>query len=113
MNHVVIGACLPYLFALILYARNRARMSLAGLAIFPALMAAGGIWAVIPDIPRVIGWSRKYQEMADDPGSDLFFWHYSLDATEGASPIWPLIYVTMLASILIAIWREIHIRERP
>jgi len=82
----------------------------------PALMGACAIWAVVPDIPRLIGLGSLYSRLANDPRMDIFFWHYTLDQIEARTieryiPLFTALFVFLIAAILLAAWRELRLRE--
>jgi len=112
MNQFLLGASVPYAIALLIYAGRRFRTGPVMLIVAPLMMAVGGVWAIVPDLPRILGWYELYDRLARDPRSDLFFWHYSIDQTEGLSIWFNVLFVLMLASLLMAAWRELRIRER-
>ncbi len=94
-----------------MYASRRGRASPRFLLILPMLMAFGALWAVVPDLPRVVGWSDLYHRLSIDPRCDIFFWHYSIDLVERHAA-WHVPLVLFMTSTLLAMgWRELKLRE--
>lgn len=82
MNHVFYGATIPFVIGAILYIRRGGRATPAMLAWIPLAMAFMALWAVIPDLPRLLGTAGIHVPIALDLHSDLFLWHASLDGVE-------------------------------
>lgn len=112
MNHILVGAGIPFLVCIAIYAIRRCRASLAWLVAAPAAMALGTFWALVPDLPRLAGMQGLYLNMMHDPRTDLFFWHYRMDQIEADSPL-AIAGCVALAVLLFGIaWRELRLRER-
>lgn len=111
MNHVVIGAALPFCIGVFIFLRNRGRASLRLLTVTPVCMALGALWAIGPDIPRALGIYDAYHEMARDPRANVFFFHYSVDNTETDSILYLAVFVVMVVCLIAAAWRELRRRE--
>lgn len=80
-------------------------------------MGICAIWAVVPDIPRIIGLGSVYRKLAADPRTDIFFWHYTIDQIEAQTvekyiPLFTALFVILIVSLLLAAWRELNQRER-
>lgn len=116
MNHVLIGAGIPFLVCAIAYAARRGRASLTWLIASPIAMALGALWASIPDMPRLSHMNDLYARWYLDPRMNIFFWHYSLDCVETDSPreiVLVIIGCMLLVFLLFAAaWRELRLRER-
>ena len=108
MDQLALGAFIPFALIAAAYARRRCRASFAMLLLTPALMAMGAVWAVVPDIPRLLGWHDLYMRLASDPRCDIFFWHYTIDQIEQVSSWYAVAVVAMLAALLMAAWRELN-----
>ncbi|MFO7870088.1 MAG: hypothetical protein R6V03_01485 [Kiritimatiellia bacterium] len=111
MNHLVIGSSVPFILGLTVYVLRRFRATVAMLLVVPMGMGAGMVWAVIPDIPRLLGDSEFYHSLARNHVCDIFLWHYTLDGTETYTPWFAVVFVVMAASLLFAAWRELRIAE--
>jgi hypothetical protein len=112
MNQILFGASVVFLPAALIYAIRGFRASLRMLVWAPVLMAAGALWAIVPDIPRVIGWYDLYHRLALDPRMNIFLWHYSIDQVE-VDALWYLpAGVLMLGGLLAAAWRELYLLEK-
>jgi hypothetical protein len=112
MNQLMLGAFVPFLVGLVLYARRGFRASFRMLAATPALMGLGALWAVAPDLPRLFGQYGLYQRLAADPRTNVFFWHYTIDRMETDARWIPVVFVLMLAGLLAASWREVCLLEK-
>ena len=117
MHQLVMGAAIPLVLAIIVYICLRCRAPMWLLLLTPPAMALGAIWAVAPDIPRLIGWHSLYRKLATDPRSDIFFWHYSIDQIEAAhldamTPMFNACFALLVALLLLAAWRELHLAEQ-
>ena len=115
MNQLALGASFGFAAGAVLYAARRCRASWWMLLLVPALMAAGALWAVVPDLPRLIGWQDLYLQLSRDPRMDLFFWHYTIDLSEVHEPWHAPAVLVMLLGLLLAAWRELRLleKERP
>jgi hypothetical protein len=111
MNQVVIGASIPFLVGLIVYAFKRGRPPLIFLAAWPLAMAAGSLWAVLPDIPRLLGNQKLYLRLLDDPRTNIFFFHYTIDRTETDTPWWIPVFLLMALAVWLIAWIELRRRE--
>jgi hypothetical protein len=112
MNHVLIGAGIPFLVCALVYAARRCRASFAWLIATPVAMALGATWALVPDMPRLLGMQDLYLRWMHDPRMNLFFWHYKLDEVESDSPLVIAACVLLVILLFIAAWRELRLRER-
>jgi hypothetical protein len=84
--------------------------------LLPPTMVIGSIWAVAPDIPRIIGWHSLYQRL-QIPAANIFFWHYSIDRMEAAhldamAPIFNVIALLLPLILLGMAWRELYLTEK-
>lgn len=112
MNHILVGASIPFAVACVWYAARRGRTSLRFLVLVPCTMALGALWAIVPDLPRLVGRVALHQRLTADPRCDLFFWHHTLDRIETNS-IWTTpVFVLMLLGLLFAGWRTLRAAER-
>ena len=111
MNQIVLGATLPFAGALAVYLARRGRIGLQFLVLTPLAMAAGALWAVVPDLPRLVGRLDLYNRLANDPRTDVFLWHYTIDRIETNSIGSTVIFVLMVWCLLAVAWRELRHRE--
>lgn len=87
MNHVLLGATIPFVIGVVIYVLRRGRAGVPLLILVPLAMAFMAIWAVAPDIPRMLGHQGLYLRLTRDPSMDIFLWHHTLDQLEN-SPRW-------------------------
>ncbi len=112
MNHLAVGAAIPFLIGLLFYIRARGRASLRLLVGTPAAMFACATWAVLPDLPRTFGFSGYDTTLNMNPKIDIFFWHYTINLYEGHTEAAANIaFALMLAGLFLAAWRELHCLE--
>jgi len=107
MNHILAGSVLPFLVGLVFYLKSRGRASLRLLVLTPAFMVLGATWAVLPDLPRTFGFAGFQKEISMNPMIDIFFFHYTINQHESASPWFNVGFVVMLAGLFWAAWREL------
>ena len=112
MNQLLLGASIPFLAGVAIFIRRRRRASLRLLLALPAWMMLGMLWAVAPDIPRLLGMTSLYIKLSRAPWTDIFFGHYTIDQHEASSPLYPLLLVLMMLALLIMAWSELRARER-
>ena len=112
MNHFVLGASIPFVIGLVFYARRKFRATISFLIYLPLAMGAFGLWAVIPDIPRVFGMQELYHKLSHDPRCNVFLWHYSIDTVENESWLPSVIFIVFLVSLLVIALRELSLTER-
>jgi hypothetical protein len=111
MNQIFLGALVPFFVLSVLYAWRRGRASLLFLLMAPLWIAAGAIWAVVPDIPRLLGMEGLYERLSHDPRMNIFLWHYTIDQIEGEWFPYHIPLVLMFVLLLIAAWRELRLCE--
>jgi hypothetical protein len=111
MNQLLLGALIPYTVAAILYMRHGCRASVRFLVIAPLAMAAGALWAVLPDVPRLLGFQRLYHALAGQAWIDIFFLHRTIDRIETDSVLYSVGIVILFVSLALAALREIALLE--
>lgn len=115
MNHIVIGAGIPFLVGLCLYRRQGGRVGMRWLVTLPVCMALCAFWALIPDIPLLLGDVAWYVRAHRSPWIDVFFFHGSIDALEQRVDLAPwnwMLAMAMPATLLAIAWRELALREK-
>jgi len=127
VNHLFVGALIPFLIGLIVYAIKKGQVSVPWLLLMPIFMFIGATWAVIPDLPRTFGsilpglnffgvdWQVLDAKMASasNPWIDIFFWHYTINLHESTSPWFSIGFVAMLILLFWVAWRELRKTEQP
>ena len=112
MNHIFFGSCIPFAVFLLVYLLRRCRASFRMLWASPLLMALGATWAVIPDLPRIVGWTAMDRRLAStQPWIDVFFFHYTINRHETVNPVFSVLFVLMLLVLLAAAWKELYRME--
>ena len=111
MNQMLLGSAIPFVVIALWYAARRGRASLPLLIGAPLWMGLGALWAVVPDLPRLIGAHDLYHRLAKDPRTDIFFWHYTIDRIETDSSLYHVGLIVMGLLLLAAAWRELSLRE--
>lgn len=117
MHQPLFGASIPVIIAMLIYSKNKRRASLHMLVCTPALMLVCAVWAVIPDIPRLVGFSSLYYKMQSSPWANIFFLHQWIDTIEAAwfdacTPLFNTLFIIIVTLPLITAWRELALRER-
>lgn len=112
MNHLLIGAAVPFLIAAIIYSRKRFRASVIFLLVTPAFMAMAMLWAIAPDLPRLLGLMDLYNQLLRDPRCNIFFWHFTIDNVETDSVWHSVFFILMWGVLLFTAWRELALREK-
>lgn len=113
MNHALLGAFFPFAVALAWYGLRRGKISFRMLILTPIAMAACGVWASIPDLPRLIGWHSLYLKLSMDPRMNIFFWHYTIDQIETESSWYAAGIFLMGLALMLAALRELKRQETP
>ena len=112
MNHLLLGASLPFLIATVIYIARGCRAGLPLLTVTPLAMTACALWASAPDIPRLLGLNGLYLRLSLDPRINIFFWHYTIDQIEVDSS-WYAVGIGLLAAALMgAAVRQLFLEER-
>ncbi len=115
MNHAVLGAGIPFLLGLLCYCICRARAGFGLLIGVPLSMAAGALWAILPDLPLMVGRPEWYFRIHRGPWINLFFWHGHIDRIEKQIDFAPwnlIVAALMLVALLLVAWRELRCREK-
>jgi hypothetical protein len=112
MNHLLLGASIPFLIATIVYIRRKFRASIIGLIVTPIFMSMTMTLAIAPDLPRLFGLMDLYNQLLRDPRCNIFFWHFSIDNVETESVWQSILLVLMWGLLLFAAWRELMLREK-
>lgn len=100
MNQIVLGAAVPFAVAIFIYLARGARVGLFFLVATPLTMAFGAVWAVVPDIPRLLGNQKLYFQLMRDPRTDIFLFHFTIDQMENDSAWWGLGFLIMALALL-------------
>ena len=114
MNQLVLGAVVPFAVAALVYFLRGRRAGFMMLIAVPVCMFLSTVWAVVPDIPRLVGRYDLYSRLSRDPRCDIFYWHYTIDLSElhSDSPLYALALIVMLVLLQMAVLREMRIAEK-
>jgi hypothetical protein len=74
-------------------------------------MAFCALWAVVPDIPRLLGLHDLYLRLSFDPRMDIFFWHFTIDQLESDSSWYAVGIALMAAALMAAAVRQLFVEE--
>lgn len=113
MNQIFLGASIPFCLLAAIFALRRGRIGFRFLFLAPFFMAAGALWAIAPDIPRVLGvWMpgmrALYDRLALDPRMNVFFWHYTIDQIETDTLPYHIGVALMAFALLAAAWATVR-----
>lgn len=111
MNQILLGASIPFLAGALIYLCRGMRAGLPLLITTPLAMAALALWAIAPDLPRIVGLHSLYDRLSRDPRMDIFLWHYTIDQIESDSRWYAVGIVLMAGALLAAAYRELKRRE--
>jgi len=112
MNHVLIGAALPFAICALIYLK-RGRAGAGLLVLGPLAMLASGVVAVAPDLPRLWGNQVQYVDWHHRWWSNWCWGHWWIDQHDAIEnwPGWTLIAIAMGAIVLGVAWRELRQSE--
>lgn len=112
MNQLFLGSLIGFAPCALVYLVRGFRAGLVWLALTPLAMASCAAWAIVPDVPRLLGLHALYLRWSFDPRMDIFFWHYRIDLAEADSPWYAAGTALLYALLLAAAWRELARTER-
>jgi hypothetical protein len=112
MNHLLLGAAIPFAIGVLIYVIRRFRAAFWMLITIPLCMAVCMLWAVAPDLPRFFGFYGLYSRLYLDPQCDICFWHYRIDLIETESPWHAVGFALLFVAIILAAWRELYLAEK-
>jgi hypothetical protein len=110
----MLGAALPLLVSAIWYWRRGGRASVRFLIVSPMAMLASGLWAVVPDMPRLWGDVQLYHRLHYKSWANIFWGHQWIDFTPAVDEWkgYPLVFMAFCGVILAAVLRELRMSER-
>lgn len=113
-DQLALGAILPFIWGGILYLRGRQENRPWWFFIlWPGFMAAGAFWAVVPDLPRLVGAHSLYLRLSRLPICDIFFGHYTIDRIEFDSPVFVVAWFAMAYAVIAAALDALIRAEKP
>ena len=111
MNHLLVGSAIPFIIACLIYVARRRHASVLWLVLTPVAMVLCATWAVLPDLPRTFGLAGYDASVSANPRIDIFFWHYTINSHETASPWYSVGFVVMVVILFAIAWRELRLTE--
>ena len=114
MNHVLIGAFLPFCVCAAIFVANGRRAGGKLLVFGPLAMLASGFVAIVPDLPRLWGDQVLYVDWHHARWCNLAWGHCAIDRHDRIDS-WPgfaVLFVACGAVILAVAWRELRLAER-
>jgi hypothetical protein len=112
MNHLTVGALIPFVIGCVLYVKRGFRAGAGMLTCVPLAMFLCATWAVLPDLPRTFGLAGYDPGISANPRIDVFFWHYTLNLHETDNPVFTVVFVGMALCLFAAAWRELYLGEK-
>ncbi len=111
MNQLLLGSAIPFAVAALIYLMRGRRAGLPLLILTPLMMTLSAVWAVAPDLPRLLGRHDLYLRLAQDPRMDIFWWHFSIDRTESDSSWYAVGIALMAIGLMLAAVRQLFKEE--
>lgn len=114
MIHVLVASALPLAVFFAVWAWRGRRVTVRGLVLLALACAASGVWAVIPDTPRLWGDLGYYVALHHRSYCDVWWFHCAIDRRDDidSSMLWPALFVIAALSVLAVAWLELRRRER-
>jgi hypothetical protein len=112
--HVLVASALPLaIFFAVWWLRGR-RVTVRGLLLLALGCALSGVWAVIPDTPRLWGDLEYYVELHHRSYCDAWWFHCTIDRRDDidSSMLFPVLFVLATVAVLAVAWLELRKRER-
>lgn len=103
MNQFVIGMIPFFLIMIIRFFLKRFKLEIKELILHLSLMLLSGLWAIIPDLPRVIGMNKLYIKLSKTEWINIFWFHYSIDKAESGNFIYAYFIFIIIATVSTAI----------
>ncbi len=114
MIHVLVASLLPLAVFFAIWWRRGRRATVRRLLLLALGCAVSGVWAVIPDTPRLWGDLEYYVELHHRSYCDVWWFHCTIDRRDDidSSMLFPVLFVLATAAVLYVAWRELRERER-
>ncbi|MBK9032572.1 MAG: hypothetical protein IPL61_14880 [Myxococcales bacterium] len=113
MIHVLLASTVPLLLFFGSWWRRGRHTSVRALVVLPLVCMASGVWAVVPDLPRLFGDLPRYVDMHHTSYCNVFWGHCAIDAHDDidSSMVFPVLFVLVTAAVFLIGWRELARRE--
>ncbi len=114
MIHVLLASTLPLLVFAAAWWRRGHRATIASLVALPIACLVSGLWAVVPDLPRLWGNLALYVDLHHVPYCDVWWLHCTIDRRDDidSSMAFPALFVLVAIAIFAIGWRELRRLER-
>lgn len=114
MIHVLLASTLPLAAFFAHWWWRGRRVSPRALVVLALTCLASGLWAVVPDLPRLWGDPLHYHQLHYRSYCDVWWFHCSIDRRSAIddSMLFPVLFVLAAAAVLAVAWRELARRER-
>jgi hypothetical protein len=112
--HVLVASALPLaIFFAVWLARGR-RVTVRALVLLALGCAVSGVWAVVPDTPRLWGDLAYYVDLHHRSYCDVWWFHCTIDRRDDidSSMLFPVLFVLAALAVLGVAWLELRRRER-
>lgn len=113
MIHVLLASTLPLAIFFALWLRAGRRTTPRALIALPLACLVSGVWAVVPDLPRLWGDLPLYVDMHHKPYCNVFWGHCAIDRRDDIdnSMLFPVLFVLVTIAVFTIGWRELARRE--
>lgn len=114
MNHILLGAFLPFVVCAVIYVRGGFRAGPRLLVLGPLAMLVSGFWAIVPDLPRLVGDIDRYMTWHRSWWTNLCWGHGWIDRRDALDswPYYPVLALALGAVVFGVAWRELYELER-
>ncbi len=109
MIHVLIASSLPLAIFFVGWWRRGRRVTVRSLVTLAIAGAVSGLWAVVPDTPRLWGDQAYYVELHHRSYCDAWWFHCAIDRRDAvdSSMLFPVLFVLAAVAVLTVAWREL------
>ncbi|MEZ4402390.1 MAG: hypothetical protein R3B06_20360 [Kofleriaceae bacterium] len=113
MIHVLLASTLPLAIYFARWLARGRRTTPRALVVLPLACLASGVWAVVPDLPRLWGDLPWYVELHHRSYCDVFWGHCAIDRHDAIdnSMVFPTLFVLVTVAVFWTGWRELARRE--
>jgi hypothetical protein len=111
--HALLASALPLAWFFGHWLRRGRRTSARAMVLLALACAASSAWAVIPDMPRLVGKMETYVALHHRWYCNAWWLHCYIDAHDDidSSMVFPALFVLAAAAVFTVGWRELARRE--